>query len=102
MRNDQVYGNGGTGHEFMYGLLAGTAIGAAIGLLLAPKSGAELRHALGESAERIRHQADDAYRKASGAVNEVVGQGRRAAQAGREKFEETRSQFSGDTMAEHH
>lgn len=101
MRNDQVYDGSGD-HAFLYGLLAGAAIGAAIGLLLAPKTGAELRHVLGESAERFRHQADDVYRKAAGAVNEVVNQGRRAAEAGREKFEEARSQFSGETMAEHH
>jgi gas vesicle protein len=97
MRNDQVYGNG---HEFLYGLLAGTAIGAAIGLLLAPKSGAQLRQEIGESAERFRHQADETYRKAAGRVNEMVGQGRRAAEVGREKFDEARAQFS-ETMAEH-
>lgn len=101
MRNDQVYGSSGD-HSFVLGLLAGAAIGAAIGLLLAPKTGAQLRHALGESAERFRHQADDVYRRAAGAVNDVVNQGRRAAQAGREKFEEARSQFPGETMAEHH
>jgi gas vesicle protein len=95
MRHDQAYDNG---HEFLYGLLAGTAIGAAVGLLLAPRSGAEMRQKLGESAERFRHQADDAYRRAAGAVNEMVGQGRRMAEAGRETFEEARSQYSGETM----
>ena len=101
MRNDQAYSGNGD-HAFLYGLLAGAAIGAAVGLLLAPRTGAQLRQALGESAERFRHQADDAYRRAAGAVNEVVNQGRRAAQAGREKFDEARSQFAGETMAEHH
>jgi gas vesicle protein len=95
MRHDQAYDNG---HEFLYGLLAGTAMGAAIGLLLAPRSGAEMRQKLGESAERFRHQADDAYRRAAGAVNEMVGQGRRMVETGREKFEEARSQYSGETM----
>ena len=95
MRNEQAYGNG---HDFLYGLMAGTAIGAAIGLLLAPKSGAELRHQLGESAERFRQQADETYRRAAGAVDEMVGQGRKAVQTGREKYEEARSQFSGETL----
>jgi gas vesicle protein len=95
MRNEQAYGNG---HDFLYGLMAGTAIGAAIGLLLAPKSGAELRHQLGESAERFRQQADETYRRAAGAVDEMVGQGRKAVQVGREKYDEARSQFSGETL----
>ncbi len=98
MRHDQAYDNG---HDFMYGLLAGTAIGTAIGLLLAPKSGSELRSQLGASAERFRHQADETYRRATGAVNDMVNQGRQAVQAGREQFDETRSQFSGETRAEH-
>jgi gas vesicle protein len=95
MRNEGVYGNG---HEFLYGLMAGAAIGAAIGLLLAPKSGAELRHELGASAERFRQKADETYRRAAGAVDEMVSQGRRAVQVGREKFDEARSQFSGETL----
>jgi gas vesicle protein len=99
MRNEQADGHG---HDFVYGLLAGTAIGTAIGLLLAPKTGAELRSQLGASAERLRHQADETYRRAAGAVNDMVSQGRKAAQAGRESFDEARSQFSGETMADHH
>lgn len=99
MKNEQAYGHG---HDFVYGLLAGTAIGTAIGLLLAPKTGAELRSQLGASAERLRHQADETYRRAAGKVNDMVDQGRKAAQAGREKFDEARSEFSGETMAEHH
>jgi gas vesicle protein len=99
MRHEEAYGNG---HDFMYGLLAGAAIGTAIGLLLAPKTGAQLRSQLGASAEKLRQQADETYRRAAGAVNDMVGQGRKAAQAGREKFDEARSQFSGETMAEHH
>ena len=98
MRHEQAYNNG---HEFLYGLLAGTAIGAAIGLLLAPKTGAELRQKLGESAERFKHQADDAYRRAAGAVNEVVGQGRKMAEGAREQYEGARSQFSGESMSGH-
>jgi len=95
MRNEQAYGNG---HDFLYGLMAGAAIGAAIGLLLAPKTGAELRHQLGASAEKFRQQADETYRRAAGVVDDLVGQGRKAAQAGREKFDEARSQFSGETL----
>ena len=95
MRNEQIYG---TGHDFLYGLMAGAAIGAAIGLLLAPKTGAELRQQLGESAGRLRDRADETYRRAAGAVDDLVGQGRRAAQVGREKFDEARSQFSGETL----
>ncbi len=94
MRTEHEHG----GHDFLYGLMAGAAIGAAIGLLLAPKTGAELRRQLGESAERFRKQADETYRRAATAVDDLVGQGRRAAQAGREKFDEARSQFAGETL----
>ena len=95
MRNEQVDGNG---HDFLYGLVAGAAIGAAIGLLLAPKTGAELRQQLGASAERLRQQADETYHRAADAVDDLVGQGRKAVQVGREKFEEARSQFSGESL----
>jgi len=95
MRNEQAYGNG---HDFLYGLMAGAAIGAAIGLLLAPKTGAELRQQLGESAGRFKDRADETYRRAAGAVDDLVGQGRKAVEVGREKFDEARSQFSGETL----
>lgn len=75
------------GNEFFIGLLCGTAVGAAIGLLLAPKSGAEMRHTLAESADRFRRKATDTYNEASGAVSNMVEKGRSAMRRGQNKAE---------------
>jgi gas vesicle protein len=101
MYGAETYTNEGTyetrGNDFMIGLLCGTAVGAAIGLLLAPKTGAELRTQLADSAERIRRRTADTYEQASGAMTDMVDKGKKAVRRGREKFEETRSDFSNET-----
>lgn len=65
---DEHEGGGG----FMMGLLTGTVLGAGLGMLLAPKSGSELRNQLTE-------QASSLGRRASGAVNDMADRGRDAA-----------------------
>jgi len=62
---DEHEGGGG----FMMGLLTGTVLGAGLGILLAPKSGSELRNQLTE-------QASSLGRRASGAVNELTDRAR--------------------------
>jgi len=107
--NDTYTNTSGRGSEFMVGILCGVAVGAALGLLLAPKTGAELRGQLANSADRLRRRAGEAYDQASGAVEGFVDTGRKtyekaskvagdfiergktAAERGREKFEEVRS-----------
>ena len=59
-RNDNEGGGG-----FMMGLLAGTVLGAGIGMLLAPKAGAELRGQLGEQARNLGNVANEQYKTAS-------------------------------------
>jgi gas vesicle protein len=76
------------GSGFVTGLLCGAAVGAAIGLLLAPRSGAEMRRTLADSAERWREKGRESYDAASETVNRVVDQGRRAAEAGRARVED--------------
>jgi gas vesicle protein len=85
------------GNGFMMGLLWGTAVGAALGLLLAPKSGSELRSELKESAGRLRHRAADVYDQAYSKMDSVVAEGREAVRRGREKFDEVRRQASEGT-----
>jgi hypothetical protein len=68
------------------GLLFGAAVGAAIGLLLAPKSGAELRHQVTDSAGRWKRKAVGAYDGATDAVGDAVARSRNAIAAGREAF----------------
>ena len=76
------------GGGFVTGLLCGAAVGAAIGLLLAPRSGAELRRTLVDSADRLREKGLETFDAASEAVGRVVDQGRRAAEAGRARVED--------------
>jgi gas vesicle protein len=64
--------------SFLMGLLAGTVLGAGLGMLFAPKTGTELRSQLSESAGRLRSTANDTYHQASGKVSQMVDRGREA------------------------
>lgn len=64
--------------SFLMGLLAGTVLGAGLGMLFAPKAGSELRGQLGEQATRLRSSANDAYGAASEKVSQMVDRGREA------------------------
>jgi gas vesicle protein len=66
------------GGSFLMGLLAGTVLGAGLGMLFAPKAGSELRNQLGEQAERIKTQATDGYQQATEKVSQIVDKGREA------------------------
>lgn len=66
------------GGSFLMGLLAGTVLGAGLGMLFAPKPGSELRSQLGEQTGRIRSTANDAYSQASDKVTQIVDRGREA------------------------
>ena len=70
------------GGSFLMGLLAGTVLGAGLGMLFAPKSGSELRSQLGtqlsDSTGRLREVADQGYQQASEKVSQIVDRGREA------------------------
>src|SRR5512138_696205 len=66
------------GGSFLMGLLAGTVLGAGLGMLFAPKTGTELRNQLGEQAGRLRTTAADGYNQASEKVSQMVDRGREA------------------------
>jgi hypothetical protein len=66
------------GGSFLMGLLAGTVLGAGLGMLFAPKTGSELRTQLGEQAGRLRSTANDTYQQASEKVSQMVDRGREA------------------------
>ena len=66
------------GGSFLMGLLAGTVLGAGLGMLFAPKAGAELRNQVSEQAERLRTTANDAYSQATEKVSQMVDKGREA------------------------
>jgi YtxH-like protein len=66
------------GGSFLMGLLAGTVLGAGLGMLFAPKAGNELRTKLTEQAGRLRTTAGDTYGQATDRVHQIVDRGREA------------------------
>ena len=66
------------GGSFLMGLLAGTVLGAGLGMLFAPKTGTELRSQITEQTGRLKSTANDAYSQASEKVSQIVDRGREA------------------------
>src|SRR5437667_12167221 len=62
---DRFENEGSGGGSFVMGLLTGTVLGAGLGMLFAPKAGAELRSQLSEQAGNLANTASDGYRKAT-------------------------------------
>jgi gas vesicle protein len=93
-------------------VLAGSAVGAGIALLLAPKSGKGLRKDLerftartGKQAAEVIHEGRDLYEEGRKAVTKAVEEGRdlyeegrksvmKAVETGREKYDEGRERLS--------
>ena len=84
-----------SGGGFILGLLCGTALGAAIGLMFAPKAGSEIRQRVYDSTADVRRRAYETYGQATEQVNNLVKQGRQAVDRGREAFESARQTASG-------
>jgi len=62
-------GNG----RFIIGLAWGFLFGMGIALLLAPRTGAEMRNQIRDSANRASRRARDTYDRAAGTMTEVAG-----------------------------
>jgi gas vesicle protein len=88
-----IYGrnaeNGGGG--FMLGLITGTVLGAGIGLLFAPKSGAELRSQLTTRANDLADTAAQGYRQATDTAANVASD---LADRGRDIYNRTKDVVS--------
>ena len=85
------------GGGFLIGLLCGTALGAAIGLMFAPKAGSEFRQRLYESTGDIRRKAYETYDQASEQVNTAASKARQAVERGKEAFDTARQSAAGQT-----
>jgi gas vesicle protein len=83
------------GGGFLIGLLCGTALGAAIGMMFAPKAGSEIRRTLYDSTGDIRRKAYETYGQATEQVNTMVAKGRQAVDRGREAFDSARQSAAG-------
>jgi gas vesicle protein len=92
MKDDVDFGNNDTSSAGMFfvGLICGAALGAAAGMLLAPKAGSELRRQVATSADEWRRKATAAYDTASDVINDAITRGRDAIQVGRESFQRAR------------
>lgn len=75
-----MHGNGSYG--FTSGLFLGATLGAVAALLLAPKSGREVRDGLYTGAERLKERA-------SAKASEIVGRGEAAIENARQAARET-------------
>ena len=95
-----------SGGSFLMGLLAGTVIGAGLGMLFAPKSGSELRSDLGnriaDQTGRVREVADQTYAKARDIADQTYNKaGEKVSQMvdrGREAYDRARTS-AGSTIA---
>ena len=80
------------GGSFLMGLLAGTVLGAGLGMLFAPKAGSELRSQLGtqvaDQTGKIREAAEPYSQQATERVSQIVDRGREA-------YDRARSSVSG-------
>ena len=66
------------GGSFLMGLLAGTVLGAGLGMLFAPRPGSELRTQLTDQASKLRTTAGGAYSQVGERVTQIVDRGREA------------------------
>ena len=85
------------GGSFLMGLLAGTVLGAGLGMLFAPKAGSDLRNQLSEQAGKLRHTANDTYQQASERVGQIVDKGREAYDRARGNVSNMPSSATGTT-----
>jgi gas vesicle protein len=56
-------------HPFALGVLAGAAVGAGVALLCAPRTGAQMRHDLGDQLTRAKGSCSTGYKKAKGTAS---------------------------------
>jgi len=82
------------GSSFLMGLLAGTVLGAGLGMLFAPKAGSELRNQLSEQAGKLRSAANDTYQQASEKVTQASDKVSQIVDRGREAYDRARGAAS--------
>jgi gas vesicle protein len=65
----------GSGRTFLFGVMVGAAVGAALGLLYAPQAGEVTRRGLRRSAERLSKRAQKLYDDASQTMEDLAERG---------------------------
>jgi hypothetical protein len=87
------------GGSFLMGLLAGTVLGAGLGMLFAPKAGSETRKQLSEQATRLRSTAGDTYQQATDKINQASEKVSQMVDRGREAYDRARTGSTPGTSA---
>lgn len=64
-----------SGGSFVMGMICGAAVGAALGLLFAPKAGMHMRKDLKQSAQRLSRKAMKLYDQASDTASKMADRG---------------------------
>lgn len=73
-------GKGSSAGSFFMGVLVGGAVGAVVALLLAPKSGSDLRKDLVQTGEGLLDKAGDLLGKGAEKADDTINEGRLRAQ----------------------
>jgi gas vesicle protein len=96
--SDRFESESNGGGSFMIGLLAGTVLGAGLGMLFAPKAGSELRGQVLDHAGSLANTASDGYRRASETASDLASRGREVAGdlagRGRDMYDKARDAVS--------
>jgi gas vesicle protein len=90
LKGDDVMSSSNGGYSFVAGFFLGSALGAAVALLIAPKSGRELRESFAEEGKKLkqttsrnvselREKSGELYGKAREAIHETAGGVKKAA-----------------------
>lgn len=87
-------------HGFALGLLCGTAVGATLGLLFAPKSGADTRNEIARSAQDLRRRAAEMYDDAAEAVEGMTERGAQVVEQGRDVIAKLGNRARGREQAD--
>ncbi len=79
-----------SGSGFVFGLVLGMAVGAAVALLFAPQPGEETRSQLGESSVQLRRMGREGYQTLAGQLRDRYGD---ALDQGREAYNQTKDEI---------
>ena len=80
------------GIGFLIGLLAGTAIGVSVGMILAPRSGQESRQMLNDKFETYRRRAAEAANELRANTSEAIAKGKRYCDSVREHYAQAKAE----------